>query len=75
MKVDIWRDLAENLASAIISGVGAGTDKQFNAGHIEIYDEEEFIKFLERLIKKFADERIARICFMVGEDEDISKTG
>lgn len=75
MKVDIWKDLAKRLASVIEKNAEDETDNRFYAGYIEIYDEEEFAKFLEQHIKKFANERIAKIFFMVDKNEDISETG
>ena len=67
MKVDIWKDLAKKLAKRICPLIELKSD-----GKVE---EEFMANLLEEEIKKFAEERIARICFMVGEDEDISKTG
>lgn len=68
MKVDIWKDLAERLAKRICPFI------EFEGGGTPV-EEGYLADVLEEEIKKFADERIARICFMVGEDEDTSKTG
>ena len=70
MNTDIWKDLAEEItkrldADDIIDRV---------SGEV-IVSLPEMAKIIEGVIKKFAEERIAKICFMVSEDEDISKTG
>lgn len=67
MKVDIWRDLAEKLAKRICPFIELKGDIPVEEGYLAGVLEEE--------IKKFADERIARVCFMVSKDEDTSKTG
>lgn len=67
MNPDIWKDLAEKLAKRICPFI------EFKGGGTPV--EEKFLAdLLEKEIKEFADKRIARICFMVGEDEDISET-
>ena len=66
MKVDIWKDLAKKLAKRVCPFI------EFKSG---TKVEEEFMAdLLEEEIKKFAEEYIARIYFMVEKDEDISKT-
>lgn len=70
MKVDIWKDLAEKISKRL--------DADDVIDHVSgevIVSLKELTNIIEKEIKKFADERIARICFMVGEDEDTSKTG